>query len=117
MKNVLSLNICSAQGVQPKGLGGWIYVMCDNPVCKAVNKISIGKQHKSVSKVDNLFNLTRPGYAIFDVNTKAASGMLHAGIGETHLNNLLCAMNIPRISHKSLKQRGRNWNCYPGLCR
>ena len=91
----LSLNICSAQGVQPKGLGGWIYVMCDNPVYKAVNKISIGKQHKSVSKVDNPFNLTRPGYTIFDVNTKAASGMLHAGIGETYLNNLLCAMNIP----------------------
>ena len=60
--------------------------MCDNPACKAVNKISIGKQHKPVSKRDNPFNLTIPGYAIFDVDTKAASGMLHAGIRETHLN-------------------------------
>ena len=30
----LPLNICSTQGVQPKGLGGWIYVTCDNPACK-----------------------------------------------------------------------------------
>lgn len=46
----LPLNICNTQGVQPKGLGGWIYVTCDNPACKAVNKISIGKQLKPVSK-------------------------------------------------------------------
>lgn len=31
--------------------------------------------------------------------------MLHADIGETHPNNLLSAVNILQISHKSLKQR------------
>ena len=58
-----------------------------------MNKISLGKQHKKVvSKADNPYNLTPRGNAIFDVNTKAASGMLHAGIGETHLNNLLSTL-------------------------
>ena len=31
--------------------------------------------------------------------------MLHAGIGETQLNNLLSAMNLHCIDHKSLKER------------
>ena len=30
--------------------------------------------------------------------------MLHAGIGPTDLNNLLTTMNLPEISHRSLKQ-------------
>ena len=33
--------------------------------------------------------------------------MLHAGIGETHINNLLAAMNVPVIHHKTLKRRER----------
>jgi len=33
------------------------------------------------------------------------SGMLHAGIGETQLNNLLSTMNLHCIDHKSLKAR------------
>ena len=34
-------------------------------------------------------------------------GMLHAGIGETHINNLLAAINVPVIHHKTLKRRER----------
>ena len=33
--------------------------------------------------------------------------MLHAGIGETHINNLLVAINVPVIHHKTLKRRER----------
>ena len=33
--------------------------------------------------------------------------MLHAGIGEPHVNNLLTSMNIPPIHHKTLKRRER----------
>ena len=33
--------------------------------------------------------------------------MLHAGIGETHVNNLLAAINVPAIHHKTLKIRER----------
>ena len=34
-------------------------------------------------------------------------GMLHAGVGETHVNNLLAAINVPFIHHKTLKRRER----------
>ena len=33
------------------------------------------------------------------------SGMIHAGIGEMQLNNLLAAMNVHCPYHKSLKSR------------
>ena len=56
------LNICNAKGVQTRGLGGWIYITCDNPACETMNKISIGKQHKKVVKdMDNPFNLYYKG--------------------------------------------------------
>ena len=98
----IPLNICSAKGVLPRGLGGWIYITCDNPACFIMNKISMGKQHKKT--VSNKDCSTR-GYAIFDVNTKAASGMLHVGIGEAGLNNLLSTMNMSQITHRILKVR------------
>ena len=102
----LPLNICSAQGVTTRGLGGWIYITCDNPACKIVNRIALGKQHKkTLPHEDNPFDIMPPGNAIFDVNTKAASGIIHAGMGESDLNNLLSTLNLPTISHKSLKKR------------
>ena len=102
----IPLNICSAKGVQTRGLGGWIYISCDNLACSQMNKISIGKQHRNpVVQKDNEYNVLPHGNAIFYINTKAASGMLHAGIGETHINNMLTTMNLPRIGHKSLKKR------------
>ena len=106
MKCRLPLNICSALGVHTRGLGGWIYITCDNQACTTMNKISIGKQHKKhVKPAENPFDRTPPGSAIFDVNTKAASGILHSGIGESDLNSLLSVLNLPQISHKSLKVR------------
>lgn len=33
--------------------------------------------------------------------------MLHAGVGETHINNILAAINVPVIHHKTLKRRER----------
>ena len=102
----LPLNICNSQGVLPRGLGGWIYNMCDNPAYMKMNKISLEKQHrKTIPEQNNPFNVLPHGSAIFDVNTKAASGMIHAGIGQSHLNNLLSTLNIPQISHTSLKDR------------
>ena len=103
----LQLNLCSALGVQTRGLGGWLYITCDNRACAEVNRISLGKQHRKSTndKADNPFNISPSGNAIFDINTKAASGMLHAGIGERHLNNLFATMNLPQISHTSLKKR------------
>ena len=106
MKCRLPLNICSAVGVHTRGLGGWIYITCDNQSCTTMNKIFIGKQHKKhVKPAENPFNQTSPGSAISDVNTKAASEILHSGIGESDLNSLLSVLNLPQISHKSLKVR------------
>lgn len=34
-------------------------------------------------------------------------GMLHAGVGETHVNNLLAEINVPFVLHKTLKRRER----------
>ena len=31
--------------------------------------------------------------------------MLHASVGETHVNNLLAAINAPFVHHKTLKRR------------
>ena len=42
----LPLNLCSVQGVLPRGLGGWLYISCDNPACELINKIAVGKQHQ-----------------------------------------------------------------------
>ena len=33
--------------------------------------------------------------------------MLHTGIGETQVNNLLTSMNVPPIHHNTLKRRER----------
>lgn len=34
-------------------------------------------------------------------------GLLHSGLGETHINNLLAAINVPVIHQKTLKRRER----------
>ncbi|XP_014471570.1 PREDICTED: uncharacterized protein LOC106742804 [Dinoponera quadriceps] len=39
----------------------------------------------------------------FIVNTKAALGMIDAGIGETHVNSLLTSMDVPSIGPKTIK--------------
>ena len=102
----LPLNIGSSKGVQTRGLGGWIYVICDNPACLQMNKISMGKQHRDQTVKNSTQHPVLPsGNAIFNINTKVASGMLHAGIGETRVNNLFTTMNLPQISHASLKKR------------
>ena len=74
----LQLNLCKAEAVLPCGLGGWIYIVCDYPSCKTVNKIAVEKQHKRTAENTSSVLSKSP---IFDINTKAASGMLHAGIG------------------------------------
>ncbi|XP_024870032.1 uncharacterized protein LOC112453480, partial [Temnothorax curvispinosus] len=44
-----------------------------------------------------------PGNEGFIVNTKAAFGMIDAGIGPTHLNTFLTSIDLPSIAPKSLK--------------
>ena len=34
-------------------------------------------------------------------------GMLHSGVGETHINNFLSTLDIPPVCHKTLKKAER----------
>ena len=40
-----------------------------------------------------------------DVNSRAVLGCLPTGIGKTHLNNLLCTLNIPPMNPVTFKSR------------
>ena len=66
-------------------------------LCKAINKVAIGKQHNRLS-IEKDIKKKRSGYKIFDINTKAEGGMIHCGIGEKHLNKFLGVLNLPEIS-------------------
>ncbi|VDI35832.1 Hypothetical predicted protein [Mytilus galloprovincialis] len=89
------LHLQNSLGVKPYGVAGILYVQCSE--CGDVAKIRLGKTHYA--------NKNKRGVGRFDVNTKLAAGMIHAGIGETQLNNLLAAMNVHYPHHKSLKSR------------
>ena len=65
----LPLNMCSTQGVQPWGLVGWLYITWDNPACATMNKLSLGKQHKTVPE-QNPFGVIPSGGAIFKSTPK-----------------------------------------------
>ena len=47
------------------------------------------------------------GPLLSDINTSAVLGYLHAGMGNTHLNNLLSTMNMPTINHHLFERRER----------
>ncbi len=59
------MSLLKAIGIQPFGLAGYIYIMCE---CGALNKIPLGKRHSVGNK-----NNAKP----FDVNTKCANGQFY----------------------------------------
>ncbi|XP_061194397.1 uncharacterized protein LOC133202576 [Saccostrea echinata] len=67
--------------------------------CDMVVSVPTGKRH---SRIDS----DHPSRA-FDVNTKLALGMLHAGIGQKKVSMLLSVLNIPSMCHKTLKKTER----------
>ncbi|XP_070542849.1 uncharacterized protein [Ptychodera flava] len=92
----LSLQSCFKE--TKYGLGSLLYLKCR--YCDSTNCVRTGKGHRSPLKCVS-------GSQIWDVNTKAGTAMLHVGIGETQLNSLLGILNIPGITHRSLKERER----------
>ncbi|XP_077865088.1 uncharacterized protein LOC144350911 [Saccoglossus kowalevskii] len=72
------------------GLGSVLYIPCQR--CGAVNHVYTGSTHRNAK--------SNQGLPIFDVNTKLATGMVHSGMGETHVNNFLASLNIPGIHHR-----------------
>lgn len=76
-----------------QGFGSILYVKCE---CGVINKVKTGKTHE-----------TGKGHYIFDVNSKAALGMIDAGIGPTQVLKLNSVINIPTPDAKTLKKRER----------
>ena len=64
-------------------------------VCGTENVVKTSSEHKSGQRCP-------PSH---DVNSRAVLGCLHTGIGETHLNNLLCTLNIPSMNPVTFKRR------------
>ncbi len=93
----LKLDLTQALGVLPKGLGGYLYIRCG--LCEEICAVKLSKTHKSKSSK----SVKHDG--IFDLNTKAAVGMLHGGMGERVMNNFLSVLNLNTISTASLKDR------------
>ena len=77
------------------GLASVFQVNC--PTCGTQNKVWTSKSHSSGHR----------GPQAFDVNTRAALGALHAGIGHTHLSALTSTLNIPSMTHVTFKTRER----------
>lgn len=78
---------------QHSGLASTFTVICSQ--CNAENTIKTSKEHRSGAR----------GPLTFDVNTRAALGCLHTGVGNTHLNNLLSILNVPALNSSTFK----NW--------
>ena len=91
------LDLTQALGVLPMGLGGYLYIRCES--CHDICKVKLSKTHKPQS------TKAKHHDGIFDVNTKAASGMIRAGLGERSMNNFLSVLNLNTISTRALKQR------------
>ncbi|KAK3106888.1 hypothetical protein FSP39_002109 [Pinctada imbricata] len=88
-----NLNFKNALGVLPAGITGHLVTKCS--YCLRYIKTPMGKSHKQKEK----------GPSVFDVNTKIATAMYHAGIGPVQLNNLLSAVNLPSICEKTIYRR------------
>ena len=68
------------------GLASVFSVTC--AACGTENVVKTSNEHRSGQR----------GPLSHDVNSRAVLGCLHTGIGETHLNNLLCTLNIPSVN-------------------
>ena len=77
------------------GLASVFKIKCH--VCGAINHLETSPTHRSGKR----------GKPTFNINSQAALGCLHTGIGNAHLNNLLSTMNIPTMNHSTFKARER----------
>ncbi|XP_018399359.1 PREDICTED: uncharacterized protein LOC108777062, partial [Cyphomyrmex costatus] len=67
------------------GLASIFLIKCHQ--CEGISKVCSDKEHKVYEKRTH-----------FDTNTKVVIGTLNAGMGNTHLNKVLSALNIPEFN-------------------
>ncbi|XP_070549492.1 uncharacterized protein [Ptychodera flava] len=91
------LRLTQCQSETKYGGGSVLHIPCDQ--CGSINNVYPSKTHRKVE-------LSR-GMQAFDVNAKIATGMITAGIGERHLNQMLSSISVPTIHHKTSKRKER----------
>ena len=77
------------------GLSSIFSVKCS--FCGDLNEVKSSREHRAGSR----------GPVVSDMNTRAILRSLHAGMGNTHLNNLLSTTNRPTLNHQLFKGRER----------
>ncbi|XP_032669693.1 uncharacterized protein LOC116843410 [Odontomachus brunneus] len=70
------------------GLASIFYIKCRQ--CKQITGVPTDIKHQVSNQSSH-----------FDCNTKAVIGVMNSGIGNSHLNKVLTAMNIPEICWKT----------------
>ena len=88
----LSLNIMEEK---QSGLSAICNIKCS--FCGHLNEVRSSAEHRAGSR----------GPLVSDINTRVVLGSLHAGMGNTHLNNLLSTMNVLTMNHNLFKRRER----------
>ena len=106
-----NLGKCTAEGCEAvhdlrntvsehrSGLGNVLWIRCS---CGNVNKIQTSKSHMA-KKYD----------VVFDVNTKEAAGMVHAGMTFKEVERFACNLEIPPPAETTLKRR--EWEIGPAI--
>ena len=77
------------------GISSTFAIQCS--ICSQTNHISTSKQHRAGSR----------GPKAFDANTRVALAALDNGIGFSHVNSILTALDIPNMTRKTYKVRER----------
>ncbi|GAB1867736.1 Mutator-like transposase domain-containing protein [Camponotus japonicus] len=82
-----------------RGLGSHLAIRCHK--CLIINEILTCTMRPSSDKRN-----TR-----FDINYKAVIGVLHSGLGWSHLQKLLACMNVPCFQFKTFKKYEQEVGC------
>ncbi|XP_053392723.1 uncharacterized protein LOC123542269 isoform X2 [Mercenaria mercenaria] len=90
------LTINTIQGELQKGLGGYLYVKCENPDCEYINRAAYGKTYHQTAE--------RRGMPCFAVNTKLGTAMIDSLGGPRRVNNMLATLNLKTVSDANLKK-------------
>ena len=77
------------------GFASLLYIPCK---CGKMNKVPTGKSRKLK---DNC------GVHLYDINSKSAIAMIHAGVTATAMQRIFAVMEVPSLKVKALKKRER----------
>ena len=89
------LSLVNIMEEKQSGLRSIFSIKCS--FCGHLNEVKSSAKHRAGSR----------GPLVSDINTRVVLGSLHAGMGYTHLNNLLSTMNVPTMNHNLCKRKER----------